>query len=218
MWYGIINVVPLYGQAYTFWWFLHSFIALFLGSNILINYISCILIDAGSTGSPAYFQLITEARALGHLPSDPQDDEGYLTGETTTTAGRRTMAKKDTKDNTNIATATIVKETDDKLNNRGGAKVTKVTRNPSRRGTGWLDVGPYDWTWCYKTKQPKPPRCHYDSVSKKQILNMDHFCPWMFRAVGYFNYRYFWLFLFWVWCGCLYCLAMTILPFLSMTR
>ena len=39
------------------------------------------------------------------------------------------------------------------------------------------------------------PRSHYDHVSKKLVLNMDHYCPWMFNCVGYGNYRHFVLFM-----------------------
>jgi hypothetical protein len=221
MCYGIINVVPLYGDIFSLPWLFHSFIAIFLGTNILFNYAACILVDAGSTNSMTYIKLIQEARALGDLPLDAKDDHAFITG---------------IHSNSNTTATEIVAETDPSLRKRGDgmdsnfspssssispslslSKTVNNTNTNKGKG-GWLDRGPYEWTWCNRTNQPKAPRSHYDSVTKKQILNMDHFCPWMFRAVGYRNYRYFWLFLFWVWLGCIYCIAMTLLPFLSMTK
>jgi len=26
----------------------------------------------------------------------------------------------------------------------------------------------------------KPPRSHFDSITQRLVLNMDHFCPWVF--------------------------------------
>jgi hypothetical protein len=46
---------------------------------------------------------------------------------------------------------------------------------PSR--AAWMDRGPYDWGWDYNTDTPKAPRSHFDHVSKKLVLNMDHYCP-----------------------------------------
>ena len=46
----------------------------------------------------------------------------------------------------------------------------------------WMLLGPYEWGYCSQTHQPKPPRSHYDHVTKKLILNLDHYCPWMFNA------------------------------------
>ena len=41
---------------------------------------------------------------------------------------------------------------------------------------------PDEWGYCQKTNQPKPPRSHYDYVSKSLVMCMDHYCPWMFNA------------------------------------
>ena len=59
----------------------------------------------------------------------------------------------------------------------------------------WQLLSPNEWGYCRYSNQPKPPRSHYDHVTKALVLNMDHYCPWMFNVVGYFNYRYFFNFL-----------------------
>ena len=81
-----------------------------------------------------------------------------------------------------------------------------------------MDRGPYEWMYCHKTRAPKAPRAHFDHVTGQQVLNMDHYCPWMFNPVGYLNYRYFWLFLMWTWFGCVYCVLMTVIPFSAINR
>eukprot|EP00469_Lotharella_globosa_P012464 CAMPEP_0167780898 /NCGR_PEP_ID=MMETSP0111_2-20121227/5622_1 /TAXON_ID=91324 /ORGANISM="Lotharella globosa, Strain CCCM811" /LENGTH=161 /DNA_ID=CAMNT_0007671479 /DNA_START=98 /DNA_END=583 /DNA_ORIENTATION=- len=37
---------------------------------------------------------------------------------------------------------------------------------------------------------------------------MDHFCPWVSNTIGYANYRYFLLMLFWTFIGCVYVVSM----------
>ena len=46
----------------------------------------------------------------------------------------------------------------------------------------WMLLGPYEWGYCSHSQQAKPPRSHYDHVTKLLILNLDHYCPWMFNA------------------------------------
>ena len=38
---------------------------------------------------------------------------------------------------------------------------------------------------CPKTKQHRPLRSHYCSVTRRVVLNMDHFCPWVVNTVGF---------------------------------
>ena len=53
------------------------------------------------------------------------------------------------------------------------------------------------------------------SISGRCIFHMDHYCPWMSNCVGYYNYRYFVLFLFWLFVGSIYVISITISPLLS---
>ena len=102
----------------------------------------------------------------------------------------------------------------------------RLERMPRRRRTNesriiersWIDRAPYDWGLCKYTKGPKAPRSHYDHVTKTLVLNMDHYCPWMFNVVGYANYRYFVLFLLYVSVACFYGCVMTLFPFLALVN
>lgn len=57
---------------------------------------------------------------------------------------------------------------------------------------------------CRKCLRIKPQRTHHCSVCKVCVLKMDHHCPWMNRCVGFENYKYFVLFLSYLWQGCLF--------------
>lgn len=56
---------------------------------------------------------------------------------------------------------------------------------------------------CSKCGAIKYPRTHHCSICNKCILNMDHHCPWIGQCVGLYNRRYFILFLVWSFLSCL---------------
>lgn len=36
-----------------------------------------------------------------------------------------------------------------------------------------------------------PDRSHFDKKSMRVVLKMDHYCPWLGVAIGYYNYKFF---------------------------
>ncbi len=57
---------------------------------------------------------------------------------------------------------------------------------------------------CKKSNYFKPPRSHFDSVTQRLVLNMDHFCPWVNNTVGFYNKKFFILFLIYTVVTCAY--------------
>jgi len=54
---------------------------------------------------------------------------------------------------------------------------------------------------CKKCNRPKPARTHHCSVCNRCVLAMDHHCPWVNNCVGFRNYRYFFLFMLYIFVG-----------------
>lgn len=77
---------------------------------------------------------------------------------------------------------------------------------------------PDEWGWCHHSEGPKPPRAHFCHVSRKLVLNMDHFCVWVFNCVGYANYKHFVLFLFWFFCGTIFAFVSCLAPYFDQMR
>eukprot|EP00529_Nitzschia_sp_RCC80_P041146 CAMPEP_0113485224 /NCGR_PEP_ID=MMETSP0014_2-20120614/24372_1 /TAXON_ID=2857 /ORGANISM="Nitzschia sp." /LENGTH=424 /DNA_ID=CAMNT_0000378861 /DNA_START=375 /DNA_END=1649 /DNA_ORIENTATION=- /assembly_acc=CAM_ASM_000159 len=79
----------------------------------------------------------------------------------------------------------------------------------------WMLMAPDEWGYCSRSHLAKPPRSHYDHVTKTLVLCLDHYCPWMFNSIGYFNYRYFCNFLWYVELGMMYGAYMTYGAFMN---
>jgi hypothetical protein len=59
----------------------------------------------------------------------------------------------------------------------------------------------------------RPPRCRHCSSCNRCVLQLDHHCPWMNTCIGYHNYRYFFMTIFFLMCGCVYGSAVLYPPF-----
>ena len=57
---------------------------------------------------------------------------------------------------------------------------------------------------CKHTGCFKPPRSHYDRVTQRCVVKMDHYCPWVNNTVGIQNHKFFILFCFYIHAVCVY--------------
>lgn len=60
----------------------------------------------------------------------------------------------------------------------------------------------------------KPDRAHHCAMCMQCVLKMDHHCPWVGNCVGYTNYKYFVLFLFFT-CAYTFYITVCCVPYIS---
>lgn len=70
--------------------------------------------------------------------------------------------------------------------------------------------------FCEKCRLIKPDRCHHCSICNICVLKMDHHCPWINNCVSFSNYKFFVLFLGYLFALCLFTAATTFPFFLKL--
>ena len=66
------------------------------------------------------------------------------------------------------------REGSDKLGGAVDLRARRVAPS-SASGGSWVDDDPFEWGYCRRTSMRKAPRSHYDHITKKLVLNMDHY-------------------------------------------
>jgi palmitoyltransferase len=206
---------------------MHVSYVLFILTNVMFNYFLCVMT---SNKGLVYERVVREiADATGFpYPETPeevaqckQDFEDRMILRMERRRARRVAADEASSSNSNQTTTAVPSGAATSGNNmtqrRGGGTGAPTTSPTAPAPRGWMLMGATEWGFCRYSNQPKPPRSHYDHVTKTLVLNMDHFCPWMFNTIGYLNYRYFVNFLLYVCIGMLYGALLSVRSFLSMS-
>lgn len=179
---GLYYILPLKANYMSVQWFFHVFMAFFIGFSILFNYFSC---ASTNPGSP---ETVSQPSKPRSIPTHPHASIARSEQDSAAAAGRsRSML------------AWLPKRVT--LGRSRKVSIPAALTMMSRReeAAGWTEVlliGPPRCTslttaglpcqsnpgmpacrsrgWDYNTDTPKAPRSHYDHVSKKLVLNMDH--------------------------------------------
>jgi len=208
---------------------LHVLYVIFILINVLYNYALCVVT---SNKGAKYDRAVRElAVATGYqYPETPEEilqfkvdyqDKMILRAQrrqaraqnNTNPPEQAVQISNDSSGGTITQRHATSSETSNNPANQNNRNSNNGASNTRRVPYGWMVMGPQEWGFCPYSNQPKPPRSHFDHVTKMIILNMDHYCPWMFNCVGYFNYRYFCNFLIYVFAGLFYGAVLSYKPF-----
>lgn len=171
---------------------LHISYVIFILINVMYNYFMCVITP--NKGN-AYERVVRElADATGFdYPEYPEEvaqcrrdyEDRMILRMERRRARARAAASNQGSNNTAVPTGAANSDSTVTQRRGGGAESSFTPAEPPRptipKGS-WMLMGPQEWGFCPYSNQPKPPRSHYDHVTKTLVLNMDHFCPWMFNT------------------------------------
>ena len=176
---------------------MHSLWAVFLVFNILVNYACCV---RQKHAGPHYDHVVAELAEATEFPLPRTPDEVTVFRQELNDRLVIRMRRRNVRDapaepirTGDDQAAAVTAPTKRRHNGRTDTSTANSTTNNGAGGDGiaasgtqkprsWTLMGPFEWGYCASTNQPKPPRSHFDHVSKTLVLNLDHYCPWMFNA------------------------------------
>ncbi|CAJ1961727.1 unnamed protein product [Cylindrotheca closterium] len=204
---------------------LHTSIVVFFVAEISFNYFMCVVTRNKGANYDRVVRELADATNF-QFPENPQELESYRR-DTSDKMNLRMKQRYKRQQEEQAPPATVATGGADSDSNNikhrknkmapANNKNNKVAaaEQPMSKLRSWMLMAPDEWGYCARSHQPKPPRAHYDHVSKTLVLCLDHYCPWMFNVVGYFNYRYFCNFLWFVELAMIYGAFITYEPFLN---
>ena len=173
-----LEIIP---AVYTKTIFMHIAFVFFLLVNVLHNYVLCV---TTRNNGPAFDRVVRElAEATDYLYPETEEEmveskRAYEQKMIAKGRARRDMARQ-RRQEANVAAMT---NASNQQNGRGSKASTpnQPATNPTPASAppipampAWMLMGASEWGWCLKSNQPKPPRSHYDHVTKHLVLNME---------------------------------------------
>jgi hypothetical protein len=140
-------------------WVLNAAFACFLAVNVCFNYVLCVITNPGTHDSTVYLELLAEAKANGDLNQHQVSPQHRLREGT---------------DRNGVADLSGVPQ-QRRAGCAAGGVASDLESGASSGAASWIDMGDFEWGYCRRTKVRKAPRAHYDHITKKLVLNMDHY-------------------------------------------
>lgn len=207
---------------------LHSFLVVFLDGNILFNYALCVCTRNKGEKCERVLRELATATGYNYPETEAEVENSRREYEEKIEHRRKPRNHGVHQPSSSIPNRSVSLSLNDATPSNGNILHSKknTVRNRSTSTVsnrnlaqqhGWTLLGPHEWGFCFKSFKPKPPRAHYDNVTRTLVLNMDHYCPWMFNTVGYFNYRYFVNFMLYVFLSMVYGAFISYRPFRNLS-